>query len=160
MKKLLIALGVAIMALATSCTPDAAGVDGRWNGYREDRPDDYFVSCFFKDNSSVEMWIIAWGEKYTGTYTVNGSNLTVTVDKAWRSEKRDGNSREWGMANGSITSQETFALGEGFQWYPLEGQEFEDRHQEISDTFTIVLDSATTGHGTCFGFQLSFSKAK
>lgn len=158
MKKLFAALFAAVIAF-TACTKDTGEVDGRWNGYAEGNPNDYVVSVFL-DNGSVEIWVIAWGEKYKGSYVMNGSNVTFTIDKAWRSEKRSDGYAEYGISNGSITSQETFALGEGFQWYEFDADALADVKQAVSDTFSLIVDSSTTGHGAAYGRQLVYSKAK
>lgn len=159
MKKLFAVLFAAVLAFC-SCTKDEAAVEGRWNAYPEGNPDDYVISVFLQENNAVEIWVIAWGEKYQGSYVMNGNNITFSINKAWRSEKRDEYGTESGIVNGSITSQETFALGVGFQWYELATDEFAQRKQDVSDTFSLIVDSATTGHGAVFGRQLLYAKAK
>ena len=160
MKKLLILAATALMALV-SCTKDGEGsVEGRWNGYAEDTPNDYVVS-YILTGSKADIYILAWGEHYEGTWTKNNSNVTFTVTSGSRAEKHyEDGSKEYGMANGSIVNQETFELGDGFQWYELDAETFTTRKQEIAETFSLVLDSDTKGHGAVFGRQLVFSKAK
>ena len=161
MKKILYILGILATSLvAFSCTKDEGSVEGRWNGYEDGSPDSYVVSFFLNEGNSADIWVIAWGEKYECSYVMNGSNITFSINKAWRSEKRDEYGTESGIVNGSITSQETFALGVGFQWYELATDEFAQRKQDVSDTFSLIVDSATTGHGAVFGRQLLYAKAK
>ena len=161
MKKILYILGILATSLvAFSCTKDEGSVEGRWNGYEDGSPDSYVVSFFLNEGNSADIWVIAWGEKYECSYVMNGSNVTFTVNKAWRAEKRSEGSSEYGMANGSVTSQETFALGEGFQWYELEGDDLARIKQDVSDTFSLVVESSTTGHGSAYGRQLLYAKAK
>jgi len=148
------------MALV-SCTKDGEGsIEGRWNGCAPDSPNEYVVS-YILTGSKADIYILAWGEHYEGTWTKNNSNVTFTVTKGSRAEKRhDDGSWESGMVFGCITDQETFALGEGFQWYELDAETFASRKQEVAETLSLVIESDTKGHGAAFGRQLVFTKAK
>lgn len=162
MKRFFILLSIALVTLF-SCTPDnnknEGGIEGRWNASKG--PGDYAFSLIFNGNN-LDLYIIAWGEHFEGTYTYTDNEVDYTItkaSKAWTGVTYGDNgemeSWEWWAGN---MDQESFELSEGYDWYPMSSEDLADRKNMFSKfEFVIDGDTATSNEGF---MGLTFKKAK
>ena len=120
MKRILFAFAAALLMI-TACDPEEnnnneVSLEGRWNCAPDESPNDYRFSFIFKGNN-LDVYIIAWGEHFSGTYTYSDNVITYTIKeakKAWSGVTFDeqGNMTSYSWMAGDM-DQETFALAAG-----------------------------------------------
>lgn len=122
-------------------------LDGRWNATREGYPDDYLFSFIFSGNQ-LDVYIIAWGQHYVGTFSYSGGVISYniqTVYQAYTDVTYDENHQmiTYSWMAGDM-DQETFSLYPGYGWYNMNGQEmYEENKNELS-----VIQFQLTGDNT------------
>lgn len=167
MKRILFAIAAALLMI-TACDPQdenkEVSLEGRWNAYPDDQPNDYRFSFIFKGNK-LDVYIIAWGEHFSGTYTYADGKINYNITefkKAWSGVTFDeqGNMTSYSWMAGDM-DQETFALVEGYQWYDMSAENKSDR-KDVLSSFDFKVDaSGTKADCDLFGLQgMPFRKVK
>ena len=166
MKKLFLITLAALMALV-SCNKgnNAEGsLDGRWNALRStDNPNDYAMSLIFNGNK-LDIYVIAWGWHWTGTYRYSDNEIMFTVDKAYQaytdvSFDEDGNISSYSWEAGNLDGK-TLKLADGFNWYELQRtrKDLYDEYKESFSEFDFVFTSTTTAMADPMGPVFQFTK--
>ena len=159
MKKFFILALSAVIALA-SCTKEDGNLDGRWNAARGEGMDDYAFSLIFKGDK-LTMYVIAWGQRYEGTYTYADDVITYNITNQYQAYSNvsyddDGNMTSYHWGHGDM-DQNTFKLAAGYDWYDMKKARpdlYED-NKEMYGSFTFHNNgdgTATTNLG--FGTPL------
>jgi hypothetical protein len=163
MKKLFLILCTAIVALV-SCTKDDESLDGRWNAPRfSEQPDDYAFSIIFEGNN-LDLYIIAWGQHYKGTFTYSDGVINYTVTAAFQaytdvSYDDQGNMTTWSWMAGDL-DQYTLKLAEGYNWYDMRPDELE-QNKEMFASIKFRMQSPGVAVSDLFGIEeLTFTKEK
>ena len=151
MKRILLLLGIALLALGACKKEDDSSLDGRWNIYKTDT--DYSFSFIFKGNK-LDVYVIAWGVHVEGTYTYADDEVNYNItkaQKAWAdvSFDEDGKMVSYSWFAGDM-DQETFKLKPGYDWYPL--SEDDPQHPGFMlEKFKFKLTSSTTAETELIG---------
>ena len=172
MKKLFVLALAALMTFAACSDEDdnsgngsgEVSLDGRWNALRNsDHPDDYAFSLIF-NGDKLDLYIIAWGQHYEGTYTYANNNIAFNISKVYQAYtnvtfdedgKIDGYS--WGAGNMDQTS---FRLAQGYDWYLMNGYEDYENFRRRFSSFEFRLDGSTKAYSNLQGIEnLVFNKA-
>lgn len=172
MKKLFVLAMIAIMTFVAcnndenNDTPDGkVSIEGRWNAPRfAERPDDYAFVLVFK-GSALDLYIIAWGQHYLGTYTLADGRVNYTITDVYQAYSdvtynEDGSMASWSWWAGNL-NQDTFKLEEGFDWYLMnDNPDYASYIEELSN-FKFEIDENGTAHSDIFGIEdIVFTKAK
>ena len=163
MKKILVFALAAVMALV-SCgqkndpSIPAGSLEGRWNAPRsEEQPDDYCFSLVFSGTNKLELYVIAYGWRCTGTYTFSNDAIHYSITEISQSlsgvtfdEHGVINSGSGGMDS---LNPDTLQPSEGYAWYPLNNnrQDLYDEYVVNYASFTFKLTSDTTAESNLMG---------
>ncbi len=160
MKRFLFSLAIAVVALCSCGKEDATSIEGRWNTYHPSG--DGYAFCLILKGNSFDAYTIAWGEKYSGTYTYadNVLHLNITSAKsAFTNVSFDdkGNMITWEWLIGNL-DQQTFALSSGYQWYDMSPDVLRDRKEELSTLKFVLKPGGKEATLSVFGLENMVTK--
>lgn len=146
MKRLFFFLIAISTLLFTACDKDNDSQlkEGRWNCYRDPQSEDFVFSMILKDGVA-DIYIIAWGDHLKAPYTYNENILhfDFSISQAW--DARTGTAESWGWEAGNM-DPETFKLSDGYTWWEMDQQTFEDDVNLLQDMeFIVSSDSEAAG---------------
>ena len=172
---------IAIMAIATlsivSCNKeeektadntstekqDNTSIEGRWDAPRfADNPNDIaFVAIFAGEN--LDLYIIAWGQHYVGTYTMTDGTINYNITEAYQAYTDvaydgEGKMISWSWNAGNLDAA-TLTLSEDFGWYTMNEEDFNSYKANL-DEFGFNING-TTASSSLFGIpDLIFHKVQ
>ena len=166
MKKILVFALAAVMALV-SCNKggqnkeekeESVSLEGRWNAPRfVDDPDIYNYSLVFSGSNTLELYVIPYGWRCTGTYTYSNEAITyriTAISQSLTDVTFDENGVIDGYSGGMDSlNQNTLAPATGYAWYPLDNnrKDLYDEYVVNYGSFTFKLTSATTAESNIMG---------
>ena len=129
--------------------------DGRWDGYMVGGFNDKGMVFFFNGND-VEMYIIAWGEQFKGSFSLEGGVIRFNIREAYKAGIREEGSWSWMAGN---LNPETLELTPGYEWEQMDSETLSDRKEELGE-FTFALVSDYKAYGSMVGMPIIIEKAK
>ena len=129
--------------------------DGRWDGYMVGGFNDKGMVFFFNGND-VEMYIIAWGEQFKGSFSLEGGVIRFDIREAYKAGIREEESWSWMAGN---LNPETLELTPGYEWEQMDGETLSDRQEELGE-FTFALVSDDKAYGSMVGRPIIIEKSK
>ena len=146
----LFALAISALFILGACTKDGGNLDGRWIGLRaEDTPDDIAFTLDFSGNK-LDLYVIAWGEHYSGTFTLSDGVVDFNISKVYKAyanvefdEKGVATSYSWNIADEEGKKNfdgRTLKLAPGFEWYEMNGGDWDRSDKEMFSTFEFKVN--------------------
>ena len=137
-------------------------LDGRWEALRyKDQPGDIaFVALFAGEY--LDLYIIAWGQHYLGTYSFIEDVIYYDITSAHQAYTDvtyddEGQMATYSWEAGNLDAS-TLELAEGYEWYPMNAEDFEGYKEELAQ-FGFAKQDAHTAVSSLFGIQdLVFNK--
>lgn len=138
-------------------------LDGRWEAPRyNDNPSDIaFVALF--DGNKLDMYIIAWGQHYVGTYSFASGVIKYNISKAYQAYTDvtfdgEGHMTSWSWMAGNLDAT-TLALSEGYAWYDMDAESLAS-YKEMLQEFSFQLQAGNaSATSSLFGIEdLVFTK--
>jgi hypothetical protein len=142
----LFALAISALFILGACTKDGGNLDGRWIGLRaEDTPDDVAFTLDFSGNK-LDMYVIAWGQRYSGTYTLSDGVVKFNINKVYQAfsgvviDENTGEFTRYSWTAGDMDGK-TLELVAGYEWYEMNGGGDWDRtDKEMFSTFEFKVN--------------------
>jgi len=134
-------------------------LDGRWNAVRVGSPDDYILSFIFSGNR-LDVYIIAWGMHFVGTYTYADGVISYSISDVYRafsdvSYDDHGKMSTWSWTAGDMDPQ-TFQLQPGYDWYNMNGEESYEEYKNELSAIGFQLTGENTATSSIFGLDCAF----
>ncbi|MBR3405721.1 MAG: hypothetical protein IKG92_02310 [Bacteroidales bacterium] len=138
-------------------------LDGRWDAPRnKDNPSDIaFVALF--DGNKLDLYIIAWGQHYVGTYSYASGVIKYNISKAYQAYTGvtfdgEGHMTSWSWMAGDLDAT-TLALSDGYQWYDMDAESLAS-NKEVLQEFSFQLQAGNaSATSSLFGIEdLVFTK--
>ena len=138
-------------------------LDGRWEAPRfNDNPSDIaFVALF--DGNKLDMYIIAWGQHYVGTYSYASGVIKYNISKAYQAYTGvtfdgEGHMTSWSWMAGNLDAT-TLALSEGYQWYDMDAESLATYSENLKEFSFQLQEGNTSATSSLFGIpDLVFKK--
>lgn len=140
-----------------------ANLDGRWDAPRNnDNPSDIaFVALF--DGNKLDLYIIAWGQHYVGTYSYASGVISYNISKAYQAYTDvtfdgEGHMTSYSWMAGDLDAT-TLALSDGYQWYDMDAESLAS-YKEMLQEFSFQLQAGNaSATSSLFGIEdLVFTK--
>ena len=138
-------------------------LDGRWDAPRNnDNPSDIAFVALFEGNK-LDLYIIAWGQHYVGTYQLANGVLTYDISKAYQAYTDvtfdgEGNMTSWSWMAGDLDAS-TLTLADGYDWYVMDAESLAEYKENLKEFGFQVQAGNTTATSSLFGIpDLVFTK--
>ena len=142
---------------------EAFDLDGRWEALRnnDDPTSVAFVALF--EGSNLDLYIIAWGQHYVGTYEFADGVITYTISEAYQAytdvtfdEEGHMTSHSWQAGN---LDASTLTLSADYDWYEMDAETLADYKVDLAE-FSFQLQAGnTSATSALFGIEnLVFTK--
>ena len=125
---------------------DSTSIEGRWDAPRfADNPNDIaFVAIFAGEN--LDLYIIAWGQHYVGTYTLTDGTVNYNITEAYQAYtdvayNGEGEMTSWSWSAGNLDAT-TLTLSEGYNWYTMKEEDLNSYKENLGE-FGFNINGAT-----------------
>ena len=145
--------------------PDEPGSikDGRWEAprYNDDPTSIAFVAFF--DGNNLDLYIIAWGQHYVGTYQFADGIITYNISEAFQAYTdvtydNEGQMVTWSWEAGNLDAS-TLTLSEGYDWYEMDAESLAAYQEDLKEFSFLLQDGNTSATSSLFGIEdLVFKK--
>lgn len=145
--------------------PDEPGSikDGRWEAPRfNDDPTSIAFVAFF-DGNNLDLYIIAWGQHYVGTYQFADGIITYNISEAFQAYTdvtydNEGQMATWSWEAGNLDAS-TLTLSEGYDWYEMDAESLATYQEDLKEFSFLLQDGNTSATSSLFGIEdLVFKK--
>jgi len=138
-------------------------LDGRWDAPRnKDNPSDIAFVALFEGNK-LDLYIIAWGQHYVGTYSYASGVIKYNISKAYQAYTGvtfdgEGHMTSYSWMAGDLDAT-TLALSDGYQWYDMDAESLAS-NKEVLQEFSFQLQAGNaSATSSLFGIEdLVFTK--
>lgn len=132
-------------------------LDGRWEAQRYNdsaNSDVAFVALF--DGEYLDLYIIAWGQHYMGTYSYADGIMTYDITSAHQaytdvSYDDEGNMISYNWEAGNLDPT-TLQLTNGYEWYHMNEEDLSGYREELAQ-FSFIRQDNNTATTSLFGIE-------
>lgn len=140
----------------TSVTRVSMVVDGRWEALRfnDDPTSTAFVALF--EGSNLDLYIIAWGQHYVGTYQYADGAIVYTISEAYQAYTDvTATSHSWEAGN---LDASTLTLSDGYDWYQMDPDTLANYKEDLQEFSFLLQDGNNSATSALFGLDIVFTK--
>lgn len=131
---------------------EAPDLDGRWEGLRDN--DVAFVALF--EGSNLDLYIIAWGQHYVGTYQYADGAIVYTISEAYQAYTDvTATSHSWEAGN---LDASTLTLSDGYDWYQMDPDTLANYKEDLQEFSFLLQDGNNSATSALFGLDIVFTK--
>ena len=135
---------------------EASDLDGRWEALRDnDDPTSVAMVALFAGNN-LDLYIIAWGQHYVGTYQYADGAITYTISEAYQAYTDvTATSHSWEAGN---LDASTLALSDGYDWYEMDPDTLANYKEDLQEFSFLLQDGNNSATSALFGLDIVFTK--
>ena len=135
---------------------EASDLDGRWEALRDnDDPTSVAMVALFAGNN-LDLYIIAWGQHYVGTYQYADGAITYTISEAYQAYTDvTATSHSWEAGN---LDASTLTLSPGYDWYEMDADTLAGYKEDLEEFSFQLQDGNASATSALFGLDLVFTK--
>ena len=133
-----------------------SSLDGRWEAQRnKDQSGDIaFVALF--EGEYLDLYIIAWGQHYMGTYSYADGVITYDIASAHQAYTdvtydNEGQMATYSWEAGNLDPT-TLELADGYEWYHMNEEDLSGYMEDLAQ-FSFIRRDNNTATSTLFGIE-------